>query len=98
MSNSRSSHWFLNITVILKLIAFSLLAIAGYMDLSHSENTVFQDPFFIGAATMVVASFLMLVMNTHINYIHVAMFFFIFTKIVSQITHSKHFTIFGHHR
>lgn len=95
---SNKTNGFLKITVILKLIAFSLLAIAGYMDLSHSENTIFQDPFFIGAAVMVVASFLMLVTSAHINYIHVAMFFFIFTKIVSQITHSKHFTVFGQHR
>tara|TARA_B100001142_G_scaffold104175_1_gene106207 strand:+ start:668 stop:958 length:291 start_codon:yes stop_codon:yes gene_type:complete len=95
---SNKTNWFLKITVILKLIAFSLLAIAGYMDLSHSENTIFQDPFFIGAAVMAVASFLMLVTGAHINYIHVAMFFFIFTKIISQITHSKHFTVFGHRR
>tara|TARA_B100001063_G_C16760400_1_gene555673 strand:+ start:817 stop:1218 length:402 start_codon:yes stop_codon:yes gene_type:complete len=93
-SKSRSS----TISVILKLIAFSMLALAGYLDLSYSDNTIFQDPFSLGALAMAIASLLMLTIHNNINYIHFAMFFFIFTKIISQITHSKHYTILGHHR
>ena len=98
MSKSDSKNYSYTISLILKLIAFSMLALAGYLDLSYSNNTIFQDPFSLGALVMVIASFLMLTIGNNINYIHFAMFFFIFTKIVSQITHSKHYTILGHHR
>lgn len=98
MGHSDSKSRLFTISIVLKLIAFSMLAFAGYLDLSQSENTILQDPFSLGAFVMAIASFLMLTMRNNINYIHFAMFFFIFTKIVSQITHSKHFTVLGHHR
>ena len=98
MGHSDSKSRLFTISIVLKLIAFSMLTFAGYLDLSQSENTILQDPFSLGAFVMAIASFLMLTMRNNINYIHFAMFFFIFTKIVSQITHSKHFTVLGHHR
>ena len=85
-------------STILKILGFSLLAIAGYNDLTHSDNNFLQDPFFIGATIMAIASLLTLI-NPAIYYIHTAMFFFIITKIISQYTHSKHYTFWGksHH-
>jgi len=85
-----------NSSTVLKIIGFSILAIAGYMDLMMSDNTVFQDPFFVGAIVMALAS-IMTFINPAVYYIHTAMFFFIFTKIVSQITHSKHYDFWGRH-
>ena len=85
-----------NSSTVLKIIGFSILAIAGYMDLMMSDNTVFQDPFFVGALVMAFAS-IMTFINPTVYYIHTAMFFFIFTKIVSQITHSKHYDFWGRH-
>jgi hypothetical protein len=85
-----------NSSIVLKIIGFSILAIAGYMDLMMSHNTVFQDPFFVGALVMALAS-IMTFINPTVYYIHTAMFFFIFTKIVSQITHSKHYDFWGRH-
>jgi hypothetical protein len=82
---------------LLKLIAFSILAIAGYIDLSLSDNRFFQDPFYIGATVMAIACILTLI-NPSIYYIHTAMFFFIFTKIISQYTHSRHHTFWGKSR
>lgn len=81
-------------STILKIFGFSLLAIAGYNDLSSSNYRFFQDPFFIGATIMAFASLLTLI-NPAIYYIHTGMFFFIFTKIISQYTHSKHYTFWG---
>ena len=85
-------------STILKIIVFSLLAVAGYNDFISSNNRFFQDPFFIGASIMAIASLLTLV-NPATYYIHTAMFFFILTKIISQYTHSKHYTFWGksHH-
>lgn len=86
------------LSTILKIFGFSLLAIAGYNDFSLSSNRFFQDPFFIGASIMVIASVLTLI-NPSTYYIHTGMFFFIFMKIISQYTHSKHYTFWGksHH-
>lgn len=98
MGHSNKTNYSFTTAVILKFVAFSLLAVAGYLDLSLSNYTVFQDPFFVGAGAMAIASLLMLITSNNINYIHFAMFFFIFTKIISQITHSRHFTVFGYHR
>ena len=81
-------------TLILKIIGFAILAIAGYIDLSSSKNKFYQDPFYIGASVMVVASIMTLI-NPEIYYIHTAMFFFIFTKIISQYTHSNHYNFWG---
>tara|TARA_B110000967_G_C18291877_1_gene274215 strand:+ start:27 stop:290 length:264 start_codon:yes stop_codon:yes gene_type:complete len=82
------------LSIVLKIIAFTILAVAGYSDLKMSHNTIFQDPFFVGAAVMAFASFMTL-LNPSVYYIHTGMFFFIFTKIVSQITHSKHYDFWG---
>jgi hypothetical protein len=82
------------ITLILKIFGFAILAIAGYIDLLSSKNRFFQDPFYIGATVMVIASILTLINPTR-YYIHTAMFFFIFTKIISQYTHSNHFNFLG---
>ncbi len=84
------------VSTVLKIVAFTLLAIVGYIDLRMSHNTVFQDPFFVGAVVMVIACFMTLI-NPSVYYIHTGMFFFIFTKIVSQITHSKHYDFWGRH-
>jgi len=86
------------ISNVLKFIAFFLLAIVGYLDLIHSEHTIFEDPLCLGAAAVAIASLLMITLNNDVNYVHIALFFYIFTKIISQITHSKHYTILGHHR
>jgi len=82
------------LTIILKILGFFFLAIAGYIDLYLSSNRFFQDPVYIGASVMVLASILTLI-TPSIYYIHTAMFFFIFTKIISQYTHSKHYTFWG---
>ena len=56
MGHSDSKSRSFTISVILKLIAFSMLALAGYLDLSYSDNTIFQDPFSLGALAMAIAS------------------------------------------
>ena len=82
------------ISTILKIIGFAILGAAGYIDLMNSSNSILEDPFSIGAFTMSIASFLTL-LNPSIYYIHTGMFFFIFTKIISQITNSKKYDIWG---
>ena len=91
MTNNR----YLKSSVILKIVAFTLLGIVGSIDLYYSENTIYTDPFLIGAFTMAIAS-LATFINPKQYYIHTGMFFFIFAKIISQYTHSKHYTIWGH--
>ena len=79
-------------SLILKFLGFSALTIAGYIDLKYSDNSIYEDPFVIGA----LASLLTMI-YPKIYFIHTAMFLFIITKIISQYTHSKHFNIFGIH-
>jgi len=86
-----------NESLLLKLFAFIGLGIAGYIDIMSSKNTFLEDPFSVGAFAMAIATFLTLI-NPKIYYIHTAMFFFIFTKLISQYTHSKHYSFFGHVR
>jgi hypothetical protein len=81
-------------SIILKIIGFSMLAIAGYMDLTNSNNTILTDPFALGATLMVIASIMMLV-KPGVNYNHTALFFFIFAKIIAQYTHSHHYDFWG---
>jgi hypothetical protein len=81
----------------IKVFAFLGLGVAGYIDLIHSEYSLLQDPFLLGAFSMAIASLLTL-LNPKIYYIHTAMFFFIITKVISQFTHSKHYDIWGHVR
>ena len=81
-------------SIILKIIGFSMLAIAGYMDLTNSNNTILTDPFTLGAALMVIAS-IMMFFKPGVNYGHTALFFFIITKIIAQYTHSQHYDFWG---
>ena len=82
-------------SIILKIIGFSMLAIAGYMDLTNSNNTILTDPFALGASIMVIASIMML-FKPGVNYNHTALFFFIIAKIIAQYTHSQHYDFWGH--
>ena len=82
-------------SIILKIIGFSMLAIAGYMDLTNSNNTILTDPFALGACIMVIASIMML-FKPGVNYNHTALFFFIIAKIIAQYTHSQHYDFWGH--
>jgi hypothetical protein len=81
-------------SLILKLFAFIGLGIAGYIDVIYSENTLLEDPVSIGSFAMAVATVVTLI-NPKVYYIHTVMFFFIFTKLVSQYTHSEHYTFWG---
>lgn len=81
-------------SIILKIIAFTMLGIAGYIDLVHSSNSILEDPFMLGAFAMAIAS-VMTLFNPGVYYIHTALFFFIFTKIISQYTHSHHYDFWG---
>jgi hypothetical protein len=83
-------------SLILKFLGFSALTIAGYIDLKYSDNSIYEDPFVIGAFCMALAT-LLTIIYPKIYFIHTAMFLFIITKIISQYTHSKHFNIFGIH-
>ena len=82
-------------SIILKIIGFSILAIAGYIDLTNSNNTILMDPFALGASIMVIASIMML-FKPGVNYNHTALFFFIIAKIIAQYTHSQHYDFWGH--
>tara|TARA_B110000908_G_C10029776_1_gene346856 strand:+ start:153 stop:458 length:306 start_codon:yes stop_codon:yes gene_type:complete len=82
-------------SLLIKLVAFTGLGIAGYIDLIHSNNNILEDPFLLGAFSMAIASLLTLI-NPKIYYVHTAMFFFILTKLISQYTHSKHYDFWGH--
>ena len=82
-------------SILLKIVGFSVLAIAGYIDLVNSNNTILTDPFSLGALLMVIASIMML-FKPGVNYNHTALFFFILAKIIAQYTHSKHYDFWGH--
>lgn len=86
-----------NLALYIKLIAFIALSIACYIDLTKSENNILEDPLILGSLSMVIATILT-ILNPKIYYIHTAMFFFIITKIISQITHSKHYDIWGYRK
>ena len=82
-------------SLLIKILAFAGLGIAGYIDLIESNNSLLEDPFLLGAFAMSIAAVLTLI-NPKIYYIHTAMFFFILTKLISQYTHSKHYDFWGH--
>lgn len=82
------------ISTLLKIVAFIMLGISGYIDIMKSEHSILEDPFFIGAFTMAIASILTLI-NPGIYYIYPAMYFFIFTKLISQYSYSKSYTMLG---
>ncbi len=82
-------------SLLLKIIAFSMLCIAGYIDLMNSNNSILSDPFILGAFAMVIAS-AMTLFNPGVYYYHTGMFFFILTKIIAQYTHSHHYDFWGH--
>lgn len=89
-----TSNKYLKGSVLLKIVAFTLLGIVGSIDLYYSENTIYTDPFLLGAFIMAIASVLTFI-NPARYYIHTGMFIFILLKIVSQYTHSKHYTLLG---
>ena len=82
------------ISTLLKIIAFIMLGISGYIDVMKSEHSILEDPFFIGAFTMAFASILTLI-NPSIYYIYPAMYFFVLTKLISQYSYSKSYTMLG---
>ena len=82
-------------SILLKIVGFSVLTIAGYIDLVNSNNTILTDPFSLGALLMVIASIMML-FKPGVNYNHTALFFFILAKIIAQYTHSQHYDFWGH--
>ena len=53
-----------------------------------------SDAFFIGAFTMAFDSILTFI-NPSIYYIYPALYFFIFTKLISQYSYSKSYTLLG---
>ena len=54
----------------------------------------YQNPFILGAFAMVVAQILEYC-EPSINYTYVVMYFFIFTKLITQYTYAQSYTIFG---
>ena len=97
MTSKKGKSIFQKYSILLKIIAFTMLGIAGYIDLVHSNNSILSDPFMLGAFTMAIAS-VMTLFNPGVYYYHTAMFFFIFTKVVAQYTHSHHYDFWGHVR
>lgn len=82
------------ISTLLKIVGFIMLGISGYIDVMKSEHSILEDPFFIGAFTMAFASILTFI-NPSIYYIYPALYFFIFTKLISQYSYSKSYTLLG---
>lgn len=82
-------YYELNKEELLKSFSFLGLFIAGIMEYYNSGKTILnilQDPFFIGAGVMSIASaFTFLYYNkNHIDYTYPAMFIFIASKLISQ--------------
>ena len=89
MVSSIGKYYELNKEELLKAFSFFGLFLAGIMEYFNSGKTIFdifQDPFFIGAGIMSIASlFTFLYYNkNHIDYTYPAMFIFIATKLISQ--------------
>jgi hypothetical protein len=85
---------------LLKGFCFFGLFFAGSMKYWASNKSIFElykDPFLIGAAVQCVAAVFTFFTykTTGKDYTYPAMFFFIFTKLISQYTHSKHYNIDG---
>ena len=94
----RSEYYLKNRDELLKFILFLGLGITSLFEvLDNPENTIFDDPFCIGAFTMALAS-----ITTYftfekykIDFTYPAMFIFILSKLVAQYGHSKHISLLG---
>jgi hypothetical protein len=80
--------------ILIKILSFTGLAFAASIELEHKKHTVYQNPFILGAIAMVFAQILEYC-DPSINYTYVAMYFFIFTKLITQYTYSNSYNIFG---
>lgn len=85
---------------LLKSFCFLGLTIAGIMEFYNAGNSIkdiIYDPFFVGAAVMCVTAFITFLTykEKKIDYTFPAMFFFIFTKLISQYFHSFHINLDG---
>jgi len=79
---------------LIKFISFLGLAIASYIELYYYDMTLYENPFILGALAMAFATFLEYYYHS-ISYTYVVMYFFIFTKLVTQNTYSKYYTLTG---
>lgn len=101
--NLIKSSWDPSAAGLLKAFSFFGLFFAGSMKYYASHKSIFElykDPFLIGALVQCIASiftFFTYKINGR-DYTYPAMFFFIFTKLVSQYTHSKHTNIDGSYK
>ena len=96
----KGKYYYAQTEELLKSFCFIGLFIAGimeYYNAGKSLKDILQDPFFIGAGVMSIAAMVTFVRYKHtkIDYTFPAMYFFIFTKLVSQYFHSYHLNYDG---
>jgi hypothetical protein len=94
----RAQYYLANRDEFLKFICFFLLGLTSFFEvLDNPENTLWMDPFCIGAFIMALCSLITFFFyrKTKIDLTYPGMFIFILSKLISQYTHSKHLTIFG---
>ena len=96
----KGKYYYYQTEELIKSFCFFGLFIAGFMEYYNGGKTIkdiFQDPFFIGAGIMSIAALLTFVRfkYTRVDYTFPAMFFFIFTKLVSQYFHYYHLNLDG---
>jgi hypothetical protein len=80
--------------ILIKILSFTGLAIAANIELKKTNHAIYQNPFILGAIAMVVAQILEYC-DPSVNYTYVVMYFFIFTKLITQYTYSQSYNIFG---
>ena len=100
MQSTMGKYYELNKEELLKSFSFLGLFIAGLMEYYNSGKTlinIFKDPFFIGAGVMSVASIYTFIYynKIKIDYTYPTMFFFIFTRLISQYGYSYKYNIDG---
>ena len=83
-----------NFSLLLKLVAFAILAVAGTMDMKKYNYTLLEDPFPIGASIMVIAC-IMTLLNPGTYYLYPGMFIFVLTKVILLFTESKEYDFMG---
>lgn len=96
--HERLNYYLENRDELLKFICFLLLGLSSFFEvLDNPENTIFEDPFCIGAFIMAICSLFtfFFYQKTKIDLTYPGMFIFILSKLFSQYTHSKHLNIFG---
>jgi hypothetical protein len=94
----RSEYYLKNRDELLKFILFLGLGITSLFEvLDNPENTIFDDPFCLGAFTMALASITTYFTfeKYRIDFTYPAMFIFIFSKLIAQYGHSKHISLSG---